>query len=272
MIDKYPYISDNALNEQQYNNFCILFIVSLSLILAALIFSHLPGSPEENSGPQLTHLEPKSKIANSFFMHILEKTEHFSEVFYKDNEGIAIAYGWNISKNTYQFNEKLSSILNFSLKEKHLIGKYSQKNLNQVPSELQKITICKEDSFKIVNYMYYFYLDEFTDILLMKSKNIRIVENFNQKFSLEDKAVFSHMAYKVGKTNLMKYNKFYSQLIYMLNSNNFSKADYHNLAQEVSYTFKYKGKTLIDEKAQSIHRSHLLSNKSDNKSAKNLTI
>lgn len=271
-MNKYPYIFENTLKERRYKKFCIT--AGLLFLSSCIFTTYQSFNPSKPITPVIEKVVSKklSQTANSFFVNILEKTENFSEVFYKDNEGIAIAYGWNISKNNKEFNEKLSTLLNFSLADKKLIVDYSNKNIKEVPVSLQQITIKKADSLKIVNYMYYFYLDEFTTILVNKSLDTSMIEKFDNKFNEEEKAVFAHMAYKLGKNNLAKYNKFYSQLIYMLNSDKPTRQDYHNLAQEISYSFRYNGKMIVDEKVQKIHRFHLLNEKGEVKYVKNLTI
>lgn len=258
-MQKYPYIEENNLKEQQFQRFnkvSTTFFIALCFTFAHTQLNyHL--TQKNRTTTVDTSVAQKPKILNPFFIDILEQTENFSESFYKDNEGIAIAYGWNISKNTQAFNNKITEILNFSENEKTLISQYSHKKTKEVPEELKSIVIKKEQSILMVNYMYNFYLQEFIDILEKKSNDTTVVDKFHTHFTAQDKAVFSHMAYKVGKNNLDKYNKFYEKLINMLNSNKFSTQDYHNLAQQISYTFKYKGKRKIDIKAQDVHRQQL---------------
>lgn len=258
-MQKYPYIEENNLKEekfQRFNKVSTTFFIALCFTFVYTQLNQHWTQKNKTTAEDINTVQ-KPKILNPFFVDILEKTEYFSESFYKDNEGIAIAYGWNISKNTPTFNNKITEILNFSENHKNLINQYSHKKTKEVPEELKGIVIKKEQSVLMVNYMYNFYLQEFIDILEKKSNDLTLVEKFHTHFTAQDKAVFSHMAYKVGKKNLDKYNKFYEKLISMLNSNQFSAQEYHNLAQQISYTFKYKGKRKIDTKAQDVHRQQL---------------
>lgn len=296
VIEKYPYIKETELRNKrkkyikQFSLVCFVSLCSLILINYesvsenikenAINFYNNSINTAENNSDNLEedtdkeevgkNTENKQEIKNTFskdanvalknyhFLVILKKTENYSPNFYKDNEGIAIAYGWNISKNTADFNNKISSLLHFNKKDRDLIAKYSGNNLKEVPKELKNITVNSKFINSSINYMYDFYLNEFVDVLNKKSNRNISIEALN-KFSNEEKAVFAHMAYKLGKTRLYQYNKFFTQLIKMIDSPEFKKGDFNRLSNEVSYTFKYKGKKFVDENAQNIHRYHLMS-------------
>lgn len=191
------------------------------------------------------------------FTKLLGITEGKANFFYKDNLGIATAYGWNPTKNSKEFNVDVAHKIGMSNSQIKSIEQISNNSkVQSVPQSLKKVVLTDRQIQKSAEIMLSFYESELLDVLKIKSQ-----EN-NKDYSKALKAYHSlpnnqqvvmvHMAFKVGKKNLLKYNQFFNGLF-----NYMDKPTAKNLERvtaNINYSFKTRnGNRLHDTRVEQLH-------------------
>lgn len=238
--------------QSNLNNISNSFNINLNL-------SH----PESNPTDHLVQsLQPKfmTSIFNSkldAFMKLLGMTEGKANFFYKDNLGIATAYGWNPTKNSKEFNVDVAHQLGMSNSQIKSIEKISNNSqIQSVPASLKKVVLSDKQVQKSAEIMMVFYENEFLKEL--KNKAQENGKDYNKaliayrKLPYDLQVVMVHMTYKVGGPHLKKYNDFFKRLFTYMdkpNTNNWDK-----FSDNFDYSFKTRsGKILHDVKTEEIH-------------------
>jgi hypothetical protein len=191
------------------------------------------------------------------FINLLEITEGKANFFYKDNLGIATAYGWNPTKNSKEFNVDLAHKIGMSSLQIKSIEKISNnKKIQSVPVSLKKVILSDNQVKKSAEFMMTFYENEFLKVMKIKSK-----ENSKDYYKMlkayhdlpnNQQAVMIHMAYKVGTNNLLKYVQFFKRLfIYMEQP---TIINLEKLINNFEYSYKTrKGARLHDTRVEEAH-------------------
>ena len=220
-------------------------------------------APKSNPTNQLAQsLQPKfmtSVFKNKLeaFTKLLGMTEGKANFFYKDNLGVATAYGWNPTKNSKEFNVDVAHKIGMSTAQVKTIKKISDNSTVQsVPAPLKKVVLSEKQVQKSAEVMMTFYENEFLKVMKIKSQeNNKDYEKMLKAYHQlpnNQQAVMVHMAYKVGTPNLLKYNKFFKQLFnYMEHptSNNLDK-----VTANFDYSYKTrKGTRLHDTRVEEAH-------------------
>ena len=191
------------------------------------------------------------------FTNLLNITEGKSHYFYKDNLGVAIAYGWNPTKNSKDFNVEVAHKIGMSSAQVKEIEKISDNSkIKSVPKNLKKVILSDKQVKESAEYMMNFYEGEFLKVMKIKAENNgkdynQILKAYHQ-LPTNQQAVMVHMAYKVGTPNLLKYNQFFNKLfIYMENPTN---DNLQNVSDDFDYSFKTKkGERLHDTRVEVAH-------------------
>lgn len=193
------------------------------------------------------------------FRKLLFITEGESKVFYKDNSGIATLYGWNPTKNSKEFNLQLAKELGLNKKERDAIEAISANpSIQDVPANLKGIVFSKWHLKKSVHFMLNFYEQEFFKVLKVKANEKNkdydtLLEQY-EELPFNQQAVLIHMIYKVGATNLLKYNQFFDTLFaYMDNP---SSRHLKDISKSFEYSYKTRnGDILRDTRIEKKHES-----------------
>lgn len=276
---EYEYIDDFDANMNKYQNFFDNSTVNtINENNKNHLFTVYKKNTEKKKKVHSIHHLNKDDYKNFSFLEILFKTEDYREKFYKDNKGIAIIYAWNISTNSDSFNREIIKQLKLDKDTADKIMKWSAKPVSYVPEELSQISIDISKTAGAVNYMYDFYYNEFKDVLLSKyeaklkqqakrDKSINentisiakklISQRLDNSFNDDEKAIFAHMAYKLGKNNLNQYNKFYSKINNIITQNNFTREAFEDLAEHRQFNYKVNNKYIRDVKTERIHNEYL---------------
>lgn len=191
------------------------------------------------------------------FVHLLNVAEGKQDKFYRDNKGIALAYGWNPTRNTKEFNLKIAQEAGFDEEQTAAISRISNTNkVNYVPKDLKKMRFTAEQVQKTALALMPHYEQGFLDAMAANSiRNKRNPQKDIQAYHdlpNNQQAIMIHMAYKVGGENLMNYKTFYKKLFGYLD-----KPTKGNLA-EVKKNFQYTyatldGERLHDTRVEEIH-------------------
>ncbi len=260
-LTSHPYVKDN-LKKMQNARFIELCAGSImALVIVASLSKDSQNYPIIEAPAVVAGAQIKSsdKLTNPSFLKLLGKTEGFSEHFYMDNKGIAGAYGWNITQNSESFNRKVGKLAGLKKQEIIQIQALSKKNVKSVPLSISHIQIDEKKAQKTVNFLYEFYLKEFEAVFLKKSNNdIELLGKMRNDFTSEQKAVFAHMAYKVGISGLQKYENFYDAMFEYLEKRNPKKEDLEKIKEEIAYVYFVGGEKKRDQKVQDIHRDQFM--------------
>lgn len=220
-------------------------------------------NPQSNPTNQLAKsLQPKfmtSIFKNKLeaFTKLLGMTEGKANFFYKDNLGVATAYGWNPTKNSKEFNVDVAHKIGMSTAQVKTIEKISDNSkIQSVPAPLKKVVLSEKQVQKSAEVMMGFYENEFLKVMKIKSqenkKDYDKMLKAYHELPNNQQAVMVHMAYKVGTPNLLKYNQFFKQLF-----NYMEHPTSHNL-DKVTANFDYsyktrKGTRLHDTRVEEAH-------------------
>lgn len=190
-------------------------------------------------------------------LHVLNVAEGKQNRFYRDNKGIAIAYGWNPTRNTKEFNLRVAQEAGLTPEQTAAILKVSDTNkVNYVPKELKKIRLTDEQVEKIALALIPRYEQEFLEAMSYHSeRNKRDIQKDIEAYHQlpnNQQAVLIHMAYKVGAENLTQYKTFYKKFFSYLDKPN--KANLQQVQKNFTYTYAtLEGERLHDTRVEEIH-------------------
>jgi GH24 family phage-related lysozyme (muramidase) len=198
------------------------------------------------------------KSKKEAFISLLGVTEGKSPIFYKDNLGIATAYGWNPTKNKKEFNVEIAKDIGMTASQVKTIEKISENNrVQSVPSNLKDVVLTDKQVKKSAEVMMVYYEKEFLNVLNRKCKQLNkdceLYEAKYHELPANQQAVMIHMAYKVGTPNLLKYNQFFIGLFkYMDNP---SEKNLQIIKDNLEYSFKTrKGEVKHDKPVEVLHK------------------
>lgn len=212
---------------------------------------------------------PVKKIPNHFlpsvfhskleaFTHLLLITEHKKNHFYEDNDGVAVGYGWNPTKNPKDFNLIVAKAMGLNKKEQKAIEAISDTNkVQHVPTNLKKIVFSEKQLKTSANIMMQAYEKEFLNVVKVKSKennvDYTIVEKNYRSLPYNQQAVLLHMTYKVGAKRLLKYNIFFDKLfVYLADP---SEQNLQQVSDNFEYSYKTRqGERIHDERVEQAHQ------------------
>lgn len=190
-------------------------------------------------------------------LHVLNVAEGQQNRFYRDNKGIAIAYGWNPTRNTKEFNLRIAQEAGLTTEQTAAILKVSDTNkVNYVSKELKKIRLTPEQVNKTALALIPRYEEEFLQAMRYHAE--RNKRNIDKDIAAyhhlpnNQQAVLIHMAYKVGAENLMKYKTFYKKFFAYLDKP--TKANLQQVQNNFTYTYAtLDGERLHDTRVEEIH-------------------
>lgn len=198
------------------------------------------------------------KTKKEAFTKLLDITEGKANFFYRDNLGIATAYGWNPTKNSKDFNLSVANELGMSKKQINSIEQISNnRHIQSVPIHLKNMELSEKQIQKSADFMLDFYEAELLKVMKIKAKQNEknyadVLKNYHA-LPNNQQVIMIHMAYKVGTPNFLKYNQFFKGLFkYMENPNekNLSK-----ITENFTYSHKtVKGLRVQDTRVENIHQ------------------
>lgn len=186
------------------------------------------------------------------FTKLLFVAEGKSKIFYKDNIGVATAYGWNPTTNPKEFNLPIAKAMGFNTKEQKAIADISaspaRRPISYVPASLKKIILSDKQLKQSAAIMMVEYEKEFINVLKVKARQKnqdfdKLMDGY-ELLPNNQQAVLLHMTYKVGAHNLLKYNQFFDHLFKYINH-----PTQKNM-QLVSNNFEYNYKTKDGQKVR----------------------
>lgn len=219
--------------------------------------------PKENPANQLAQsLQPKFMVSVfhtklEAFTKLLGITEGKANFFYKDNLGVATAYGWNPTKNSKEFNVDLAHKIGMSSYQVKYIEKISDNNkVQSVPAALKKVVLSDKQVQKSAEFMMTFYENEFLKVMKIKAKedgkNYTKVLKAYRELPNNQQAVMVHMTYKVGTKNLLKYDQFFKELFAYMEQP--TKMNLDKVTENFEYSYKTrKGQRLHDVRVEEAH-------------------
>lgn len=222
-------------------------------------FSH----PKENPTNQLAQsLKPKFmdsifRTKLEAFTKLLGMTEGKANFFYKDNLGVATAYGWNPTKNSKEFNVDLAHRIGMSSSQVKSIEKISDTNkVQSVPLPLKKVVLSDKQVQKSAEIMMTFYENEFLKVMKIKARENgkdynKVLKSYHDMPN-NQQAVMVHMAYKVGTKNLLKYDQFFNRLFTYMEQP--TTINLEKVTDNFDYSYKTrKGERLHDTRVEEAH-------------------
>lgn len=267
-----------------HENKAIIGLFSIAAIVGstAIVFNNIERAKEpalvfsvnllDNHRPTLLKEPPqtfKHKFMTSFFpskadafMKLLIVTEGKSNTFYKDNLGIATGYGWNPTKTPTSLNKEIIESMSLNAKEtKAILDISNNSNVQSIPKSLKNIVFSDKQLNKSAKVMLAYYEQDFLKVMKVKANDKeqdypKLVEKY-QKLPYNQQAVLIHMTYKVGATNLLKYNDFFDQLFQYLKDPSPKNLAITSASFEYSYKNKL-GEYQRDTRVEQTHESFFL--------------
>lgn len=251
-----------VLNDACLKSFTRLCASSLCIVLTLSLANSSARLNEKNILEQ-SHLAEKNAAKEDLhaFETILLQAEGFEHSFYKDNKGVAIAYGWNIHKSATSFNTQMAKEIGLKEQEvnKILLAAKDPKQ-DTALARLTGIKISRQSAKKASQFLMSYYTKEFCEVWQNKQKNLNC-EQALKSYSPHQKAVFAHMAYKLGRTGLSNFTSFFSHLSaasHLTQNKKDPTPALQAAANEIGYVYWSKGEKRRDQKVQDLHRHKLL--------------
>ena len=199
---------------------------------------------------------------NDAFIKLLTVTEGKSNTFYKDNIGIAIGYGWNLVTTPTSLNKSIIESIKINKKETEALLEVSEnRKVQNIPKNLKNFVLSDKQLRESAKVMLSYYEKDLLNVIKVKSQDKNLdFEKLNKqyhKLPYNQQAVLIHMTYKVGATNLLKYNDFFDSLFEYL-----EKPTEKNL-EKASVSFEYsfknrKGEYQRDYRVEQMHTSFFI--------------
>lgn len=154
---------------------------------------------------------------------------------YKDNIGVAIGNGWNVSMQTREDNYSIAKAIGMSDENiKRLLPLSLNTKIGDIPKEVRKISLTPEQAMKAARFKRY----------NMFESSLREMVDGYDKLQENEKAALSYHVYKVGPQNTAKYKNLLSRLQdYISNPNEKTK---EQVARNFTYTYMLDGKRMVD--------------------------
>ena len=201
------------------------------------------------------------------FVDILHSAEGFSKKFYPDNKGVAVGYGYNPTQNSAEYNKGIMDFAGIDEATQALIlknaGKLREADMGRVPEEFKGIRLTEEQINRMALYAKMTYEQDFLQVLADKMDRRGYGAQAKQKALVSygrmpenEKAVLVHMAYKVGRANLSKYEGFFGNFLEYLD--NPTDENRKKVAAGFVYRYKKGGKMLTDDRVGRMHRTAFL--------------
>lgn len=211
----------------------------------------------------------KDKFHNSFFeskndafIKLLTVTEGKSNTFYKDNFGIAIGYGWNLVTTPTSLNKSIIEAIKINKKETEALLEVSEnRKVQNIPKKLTTFVLSDKQLKESAKVMLTYYEKDLLNVIKVKSqeKNVDFDKLNKQyhKLPYNQQAVLIHMTYKVGATNLLKYNDFFDSLFQYLEKPTDKNLEQASVAFEYSFKNR-KGEYQRDYRVEQMHTSFFI--------------
>jgi hypothetical protein len=252
-------------NDSQNND---IIVLSVSDFLTGQAFkksssNHQSISDNNKNGIKKYNANLETAFKHNSFFRLLCLTEGFSNIFYKDNIGVAAIFGWNPTRNSEEFNEYILNKVPMDNKVKAAILNLSNKGekVKAVPQDIANYQFTPSQVLKMTESMKGFYEDVFLKVLTKKMDDKHFSDAQKQKVidgyhHLPDnqRAVLIHMAYKLGEPNLVKYNGFFNRfLVYAVKPTQVNKT---LVANQFSYYYTKDKKRYHDTQTEEIHNEY----------------
>lgn len=205
------------------------------------------------------YMQSMFKTKEDAFLNLLNVAEGKQDRFYRDNKGIALAYGWNPTRNSKEFNLNIAKQAGLDEAQTAAIARVSNTTkVNFVPKDLKKMRFTSDQVDKIALALMPHYEQGFLDAMTLNAvragKNpLQYVVSYNA-LPNNQQAVMIHMAYKVGGDNLTNYKTFYKKLFSYIDKP--TKTTLHQVQENFQYTYAtLDGQRLHDTRVESQHSS-----------------
>lgn len=104
------------------------------------------------------------------FLTVLTQAEGKQNYFYKDNKGIAIAYGWNPTRNSLSFNMMIAKKAELDDQQIQAIREISNNhNIYTVPQNLKNIRLSDQQMNQVAIALMPYYEEQFLDAMIYQS-------------------------------------------------------------------------------------------------------
>ena len=222
---------------------------------------------EEQDGYFYCVMKDGYDMFSDAFVDILHSAEGFSKKFYPDNKGVAVGYGYNPTQNSAEYNKGIMDFAGIDEATQALIlknaGKLRESDMGCVPEEFKGIRLTGEQINKMALYAKMTYEQDFLQVLQAKMEARGYGASAKQKALASygrlpdnEKAVLVHMAYKVGRANLSKYEGFFGNFLAYLD--NPTDENRKKVSEGFVYRYKKGGKMLTDDRVGRMHRTAFL--------------
>lgn len=207
------------------------------------------------------HISKVQLDKKEYFLALASQAEGFRANIYKDNEGWAIGNGWNLTKQSPEYNKELAkavfsdkktidTLTSMSGKSDKPVTMAQMKAVKIKPQEALQITYLIGEKIKTK------YVIPGISQVIQKNQNIeksvadKIASKvfYNLKKNEQDTLIYH--AYKCGGYSFLTFSNLVTKIIdYSLKRKSVSK---ESIVAEFNYSFKLDGKKVIDKQAQEI--------------------
>lgn len=226
---------------------------------------HLPESIKANNiSKHITKVQLEKK---EYFLALASQAEGFRSNIYKDNQGWAIGNGWNLTKQSPQYNRSLAQAVFSDKKTIDTLTHMSSKSEKPVTmAQMKAVEIGPQKALQVTYLIGENIKKEYVipGISQVIQRNHKIEEPiadkiaqkvFNNLKKNEQDTLIYH-AYKCGGYSFLKFNKLITKVVdYSLKRKPVTK---ESIIAEFNYSYKLNGKKVLDKQSQELVGSMFL--------------
>lgn len=233
--------------------------------LASIANFSLPKDMKLNNYPKAISEFQLNK--GEYYLALVSMAEGFSPVIKPDNRGYFIGFGWNLTLNSMEDNQRIAQTIGMKPEHVRIIKNLSIQSKEAVtPEEIKTVTITPQQGMQAA-YLIGEQIRTEKVIpgikrVLMKhrqqdeeSSHSKAIETFNSLNRYEQDLLVYH-GYKAGNQFLKFKNLVLKVVDYAENSVNLDRISKvsvkKDIVKELDYSFKLKGKKILDTRAQEI--------------------
>lgn len=202
-----------------------------------------------------------------YYLALVSLAEGFSSKIVPDNKGYFIGFGWNLTLNSIEENEKIAKKIGMPNEHVRIVKNMSHQSQEKVSvKEINSVTITPQQGMQAA-YLLGEKIREEKVIpgiqrVLMKHRqqneedsHKKAIETFNSLNRYEQDLLVYH-GYKAGNQFLKFKNLVLKVVDYAENRETLNKKEIHtaknDIVSELNYSFQLKGKKILDKRAQEI--------------------
>lgn len=220
---------------------------------------HLPETIKPNNiSKHITKVQLEKK---EYFLALASQAEGYRSNIYKDNEGWAIGNGWNLTKQSPQYNRSLAQAVFSDKKTVDTLTHMSAKSDKPVTmAQIKAVEIAPQKALQVTYLIGEKIKKEYVipgiSQVIQKDQKVekpvadKIAQKVFNNLKKHEQDTLIYHAYKCGGYSFLKFNNLITKIVdYSLKRKPVSK---ESIVAEFNYSYKLDGKKILDKQSQEL--------------------